>query len=166
MSEPKKRGRKPIAEGGKASPRKVLVTCAAMVNGEMVIDTVWCTNATPESTDNAILSEASAKFQLSHSIPDGTKIIQEGPFYPRIGVLAKQGDARPRTTIQVDLDNAELKPAGSATYKEWYVSVKDIVGQDEVAYIIFKAHVSGEKKSVPSARAVLKEELKDFQAIA
>jgi hypothetical protein len=167
---PKQRGRKKILRDeagniiqGSLSPRKILMTCAAVVDEELVMETVHCANCSNTSTKDEVVAEACRLFTASQDLPDGTDIATQGPFYPREGTQVPA--AKKRDSVSVDISQYDLKNAGTAVYKGWNISVKSLVGREDVVYILYKNHTTEEKKSTPTAKAVLRSALENFQPV-
>ena len=161
MTDKKKRGRKPISEGGKSSPRKIYCTCAAIVDGELVHKKVWCENGTKDTKDEDLLAEAAGIFETEHGVEPSV----EGPFFPRVGVSV---NTKKRENVNIPMEELMFKPGntGTAVYKDWNVNTRFIENREDAVFIMFKTHTKKDAKSKPSNRVVLIEALSDFVADA
>lgn len=145
-----KRGRKRIEDGGKASPRKIYCSCAAIVEGALVHERVECTLGN-DSKDEELMAEAGRLFAEKHGV-EAESI--DAPFFPRVGVKA---NTKKRESVDVDMESLVFSagvPAGSAVYKDWNVTVRKIDNSDAAVFITYKSHVTEDKKTKPQAKVV------------
>lgn len=148
-SNTKKRGRKKISEGGKASPRQIYCNCGAVVKGKLVLEPVHCESGDKDTPDQDIIDEAKLIFNEKHG-QDPEKVL--GPYFQRKGVNV----SKRRDTMNLSLENESLVPGklGTAVYKGWNVSVRYIDGHDDAVYIIYKTHTKEDKKTKPANKVV------------
>lgn len=145
-----KRGRKRIEDGGKASPRKIYCSCAAVVDGALIHERVECTLGN-DAKDEELMAEAAQLFAEKHGVEAESV---DAPFFPRVGVKA---NTKKRESVDVDMESVVFTAgvsAGSAVYKDWNVTVRKIENSGDAVFITYKSHVTEEKKTKPHAKVV------------
>lgn len=145
----KKRGRKPISAGGKESPRKIFVVCAAIVSGSLVFDEIVCEGSDKTTKDVDIYEEAKVLFEEKHGVLP-TKMSK--PKFPRNAI----GSTKKRDSLNLSMEDVvfDSNRKGTAVYKSWNVSVKFVEGNDDAVFIIYKKHTKEDKKTKPQNKFV------------
>ena len=142
------RGRKPIAEGGKTSPRKIYVACAAIVDGKLVHEDIYCEDALKDTNDKDVVAEAKRRFEEKHKVA-AQSVLEPKFFRQPVGVKKK------RDTVDLDIADVNFESRkASAVYKDWNVAVKFVEGHDEAVYLVYRNHLTEAKKAKPNSKFV------------
>jgi hypothetical protein len=143
------RGRKKIDEGGKPSPRQILVSCAAIVDGVLVLEDIHCEDSDKATKDDEVFAEAKRRFEEKYSVAPTN---MTNPHFPRKEV----GVTRKRDSLNISMEDIVFVADRKATavYKGWNVSVRFIEDRDDAVYIIYRNHTQEQKKTKPANKAV------------
>jgi hypothetical protein len=158
MTSTKKRGRKPISEGGASAPRKIFCVCSSVINGKLVSEEIHCEASGKDSSNSDIIKEATGKFTTTHgSGPDSVL----GPYYERVRGKTKSVD---KTLSGLSIETTDFVPdtLGQAVYNGWNVSVRLIEQNTDAAFILYKTHIHNDKKNKPKNKFVMKSSLEEL----
>ena len=146
---PKKRGRKPLAEGGKSTPRIVEVTCVAVIDDELAVETYKLGPA--KGRDNeTMLEEAKASFLEDHGVECD---FATDPYYSRVGAQTSAGR---RKSPSIDMETMSFSNRTmSVIHNKWNATARFIEGHDDAVFVIYKDHTEdANKKNKPQSKAV------------
>jgi hypothetical protein len=154
-TETRKRGRKPLAEGGTSTPRKVIVICHA----GKTVESIELDGLSKEDRNEDILAKAKEQYKAKH----GSDCSVLGPFWPRHGVAPA---GKKRDSVAIPLEDLEFtREKASAIYKDWEVAVKGLKGRQDAVWCVFKKHLSDPKKVKPAAKCVLRSALQNIKPL-
>lgn len=149
-TDSKKRGRKKIVDGGKSSPRYIFCICAASINGDLVVDEIFCKDSNKETSDEDVVKEAEAIFTKTYGEPP---MDVYGPYFQRKG--GKQLPKSDRISgLSLETASFVTGKLGTAVYKGWNVSVRFVQDYEDAVYIMYKNHTNEDKKTKPQNKFV------------
>lgn len=139
-----KLGRKPIAEGGKTSPREIF--CNFVRDGKVVEFQVDGTSASSDSNEDVL---DLAREQILERLSIEPEIIV-GPYYKRKAVLAAGSKPAPKKA-RPELAPEEIvfsKDQATGVLKEYNVTVKMIENHPDIGFAFFKDPIDPAKRKV------------------
>lgn len=159
---PKKRGRRPIKDGGKSSPREIFcIAIAGDIHEKICVGPVG--DEDPKSLVNDELEErARDAFKEQYGIEAETVY---PPFHDRKGIVqaSSKREVRPKIKPEdvVIIQTSKL----TGEFAGWNVNVRLIENDPEVGMVFFVNQIdeSAKKKAKPSSRPVFLSQIENLQ---
>lgn len=145
-------GRKPLSEGGKSSPRKIFAVCSAVVDGNLVQESIP-SDIEGSNSDYDIILNIKSKFIDKYKT---TPVVSQ-LFFERKGIkVSKKQNDIVEEEIDISISEIVFKPEkpGKAIHNGWNVSVHRIENFDDSVFVHYKSHKHNESKERPQSKIV------------
>lgn len=162
---PKKRGRKPLKDGGTSTPRKIYIVCAGNVNNKLIFDVIYCPNTLNDTIDDLVIQEAKTIYKEKYGVDPE---YHTKPMTIRNPVKDKNKPNEKISAAEI-LEQAKIVPDRKATavYKDWYVSVRFLENYNDMAFIIYTKHTKdpAKKNKLQTGSVVYLNELENLEEV-
>ena len=172
-TEPKKRGRKSLAEGGQSSPQKVVFVVGTCIEDLDRVEMPGDPKEYSAKSNDELIKEYKEHFASLHDGEEPECLF--GPFRDRKGTIVSKTDSngtqrRQRPILDPETIEFVKESTGEGIYQigavDWNVEVRYIVGSEDVGCIFFRDPVdTSVKKQKPQLKYIYLNELKSHKKI-